>query len=33
MGVTSRGDLTLGTAPPAANAAKHQDGVDANPVC
>ena len=33
MGVTSHGDLTLGPAPPAANAAKHQDCVDASPVC
>jgi hypothetical protein len=33
MGVTSRGDLTLGPAPPAANDARHQDCVEASPVC
>ena len=33
MGVTSRGDLKLGPAPAAANAARHQDCVDASPVC
>jgi hypothetical protein len=32
IGVTSRGDLKLGPAPSAANAARHQDCVDASPV-